>query len=154
MAFEPSCYFMRRAEESGDCEWAKLDKKKLSLTVQGVDSGALDAVISDLLQPREWVKSLAHLLEKLTYALRAQQACTAQIARAEAAARAAVPPVPAATAGTGFTGDSRAFWRLQLRGSLLLAATLGIYRFWFATDVRRPGVSPAGIALSVSSPVL
>ena len=36
-----------------------------------------------------------------------------------------------------FTGDSRAFWRLLLRGAVLLAVTLGIYRFWLATDVRR-----------------
>ena len=30
-----------------------------------------------------------------------------------------------------------AYWRLLIRGAALLAVTLGIYRFWFATDVRR-----------------
>src|SRR4030043_1381420 len=28
-------------------------------------------------------------------------------------------------------------WRLLIRGALLLMVTLGIYRFWLATDVRR-----------------
>jgi len=46
---------------------------------------------------------------------------------------AAVPAAPVAR----FIGDQRAYWRLQLRGAALLAVTLGIYRFWFATDVRR-----------------
>ena len=46
---------------------------------------------------------------------------------------AAAPPSPAAR----FTGDGRAYWRILLRGALLLAVTLGIYRFWLATDVRR-----------------
>ncbi len=36
-----------------------------------------------------------------------------------------------------FTGITRVFWRIQLRGAMLLAVTLGIYRFWLATDVRR-----------------
>jgi uncharacterized membrane protein YjgN (DUF898 family) len=36
-----------------------------------------------------------------------------------------------------FIGDRRAYWRLLTRGALLLAVTLGIYRFWFATDQRR-----------------
>src|SRR5690554_2439066 len=36
-----------------------------------------------------------------------------------------------------FTGSTRAFWRIQLRGAALLALTLGIYRFWLVTDVRR-----------------
>ncbi|MBX9843945.1 MAG: DUF898 domain-containing protein [Xanthobacteraceae bacterium] len=44
---------------------------------------------------------------------------------------------PAAAPRVRFTGDTRAYWRLQLRGALLLAVTLGIYRFWLATDVRR-----------------
>ena len=30
-----------------------------------------------------------------------------------------------------------AYWRLLMRGAVLLAVTLGIYRFWFATDMRR-----------------
>ena len=52
---------------------------------------------------------------------------------------AATPDTPAPTPAPAvrFTGDTRAYWRLQLRGALLLAVTLGIYRFWFATDVRR-----------------
>jgi uncharacterized membrane protein YjgN (DUF898 family) len=45
--------------------------------------------------------------------------------------------VPASAPQVRFTGDTRAYWRLQLRGALLLAVTLGIYRFWLATDVRR-----------------
>jgi uncharacterized membrane protein YjgN (DUF898 family) len=44
---------------------------------------------------------------------------------------------PAARPVARFIGDQRAYWRLQLRGAALLAVTLGIYRFWFATDVRR-----------------
>lgn len=36
-----------------------------------------------------------------------------------------------------FLGDPRVYWRLLIRGAALLAVTLGIYRFWFATDVRR-----------------
>jgi len=45
----------------------------------------------------------------------------------------AAPPAPAVR----FAGDRRAYWRLLIRGAALLAVTLGIYRFWFATDVRR-----------------
>src|SRR5947209_20431103 len=36
-----------------------------------------------------------------------------------------------------FLGNERAFWRLLMRGAALLLVTLGIYRFWLATDVRR-----------------
>src|SRR3954467_11028103 len=36
-----------------------------------------------------------------------------------------------------FLGNERAFWRLLIRGAALLFVTLGIYRFWLATDVRR-----------------
>jgi uncharacterized membrane protein YjgN (DUF898 family) len=39
--------------------------------------------------------------------------------------------------GARFLGNERAFWRLLTRGALLLLVTLGIYRFWLATDVRR-----------------
>ncbi len=67
-----------------------------------------------------------------------QDAPAARIALAEAAAAASVPSVPARPARpVRFTGDAKAFWRLLLRGALLLAVTLGIYRFWLATDVRR-----------------
>jgi len=50
--------------------------------------------------------------------------------------------IPAKTApvpqnGARFTGNERAFWRLLIRGAVLLLATLGIYRFWLATDIRR-----------------
>ena len=54
-------------------------------------------------------------------------------ASAVAADGVAVPAPPAVR----FVGDPRAYWRLLARGSALLAVTLGIYRFWFATDIRR-----------------
>src|ERR1044072_6259364 len=50
------------------------------------------------------------------------------------------PPVEAPSPppnGARFLGQERAFWRLLIRGAFLLLATLGIYRFWLATDVRR-----------------
>ena len=43
----------------------------------------------------------------------------------------------AASGGIRFLGARRAYWRLLVRGALLLMVTLGIYRFWLATDVRR-----------------
>lgn len=36
-----------------------------------------------------------------------------------------------------FLGREAAYWRLRIKGAALLMFTLGIYRFWFATDVRR-----------------
>jgi uncharacterized membrane protein YjgN (DUF898 family) len=36
-----------------------------------------------------------------------------------------------------FRGEAGRFWRLLARGAVLLMATLGIYRFWLTTDVRR-----------------
>jgi len=36
-----------------------------------------------------------------------------------------------------FLGKRRDYWRLLVRGGALLMVTLGIYRFWLATDVRR-----------------
>jgi uncharacterized membrane protein YjgN (DUF898 family) len=39
--------------------------------------------------------------------------------------------------GGRFSGNERTFWRLLVRGAVLLLVTLGIYRFWLATDVRR-----------------
>jgi uncharacterized membrane protein YjgN (DUF898 family) len=42
--------------------------------------------------------------------------------------------------GTGvvrFRGVPRVLWRLLARGAVLLMFTLGIYRFWLTTDVRR-----------------
>ena len=47
------------------------------------------------------------------------------------------PACPSRRAGVHFVGDRRAYWRLLIRGAALLAVTLGIYRFWFATDMRR-----------------
>ena len=51
-------------------------------------------------------------------------------------ASAAVPAAP----GTGrarFVGAPRQLWRILVRGALLLTVTLGLYRFWLVTDVRR-----------------
>jgi uncharacterized membrane protein YjgN (DUF898 family) len=39
--------------------------------------------------------------------------------------------------GIKFLGNRRAYWRLLVRGAALLMVTLGVYRFWLATDVRR-----------------
>src|SRR6201996_8008699 len=36
-----------------------------------------------------------------------------------------------------FIGNEAAYWRLRIKGAALLILTLGLYRFWFATDVRR-----------------
>jgi uncharacterized membrane protein YjgN (DUF898 family) len=36
-----------------------------------------------------------------------------------------------------FVGRDKAFWRLLSCGAVLLMVTLGIYRFWLTTDVRR-----------------
>jgi len=59
-------------------------------------------------------------------------------AEASAVSTPSIPAAaPAAEPLARFIGDQRAYWRLQLRGAALLAVTLGIYRFWFATDVRR-----------------
>ena len=46
------------------------------------------------------------------------------------------PPVPPAN-GVVFNGAESPFWRLLARGAALLLVTLGIYRFWLQTDVRR-----------------
>ncbi|HVV63385.1 MAG TPA: DUF898 family protein [Pseudolabrys sp.] len=44
---------------------------------------------------------------------------------------------PATTGGVRFLGSRSAYFQLLVRGALLLMVTLGIYRFWLATDVRR-----------------
>ena len=44
---------------------------------------------------------------------------------------------PAPCGSVRFLGHRRAYWRLLVRGALLLMVTLGIYRFWLNTDVRR-----------------
>jgi len=48
------------------------------------------------------------------------------------AARFRLPPGP-----IQFLGFDKDYWRLWIRGSILLALTLGIYRFWLTTDTRR-----------------
>ncbi|WP_315831731.1 DUF898 family protein [Bradyrhizobium prioriisuperbiae] len=47
-----------------------------------------------------------------------------------------VPPVPRPT-GVAFSGDRGEFRRLVTRGALLELITVGFYRFWLATDMRR-----------------
>jgi uncharacterized membrane protein YjgN (DUF898 family) len=42
-----------------------------------------------------------------------------------------------ATGAVQFLGREGAYWRLRIKGAALVALTLGIYRFWLATDVRR-----------------
>jgi len=44
---------------------------------------------------------------------------------------------PPATVRGRFTGEMRAFRGLMIRGAFLQVLTLGIYRFWLITDVRR-----------------
>jgi uncharacterized membrane protein YjgN (DUF898 family) len=47
---------------------------------------------------------------------------------------------PYSAPGSGkirFLGKEAAYWRLLIPGGLLLICTLGIYRFWLTTDVRR-----------------
>jgi len=43
----------------------------------------------------------------------------------------------ATSGGVRFLGQRRFYWRLLIRGAVLLMVTLGIYRFWLTTDVRR-----------------
>ena len=53
---------------------------------------------------------------------------------------AAPAPVPPPLPGRGtarFAGRDAVYWRLMIRGAILLLCTLGIYRFWLATDQRR-----------------
>jgi uncharacterized membrane protein YjgN (DUF898 family) len=44
---------------------------------------------------------------------------------------------PASAVRLRFVGDRRDYWRLMIRGGVLQAITLGIYRFWLFTDMRR-----------------
>jgi uncharacterized membrane protein YjgN (DUF898 family) len=44
---------------------------------------------------------------------------------------------PVGAGSVEFLGSEAAYWRLRVKGAGLLVLTLGIYRFWFATDVRR-----------------
>ena len=52
-------------------------------------------------------------------------------------ADAAAPPPGAPVPDVRFIGAPRAYWWLLVSRRALLAVTLGIYRFWFATDIRR-----------------
>lgn len=56
---------------------------------------------------------------------------------ATAASDIASPPPEADLPPVRFLGDERAYWRLMVRGAVLLMFTLGIYRFWLVTDIRR-----------------
>src|ERR1700760_225297 len=51
------------------------------------------------------------------------------------------PPIPTPPADAPvrarFTGGMPDYRRLMIRGALLQAVTLGIYRFWLLTDMRR-----------------
>src|SRR6266481_1265102 len=44
---------------------------------------------------------------------------------------------PYAAVRLRFVGDRGDYWRLMIRGGVLQAVTLGIYRFWLFTDMRR-----------------
>lgn len=56
----------------------------------------------------------------------------------EAGGLAAVPAAIGARAGqVRFLGRDGPYWRLLTRGAVLLLITLGIYRFWLFTDIRR-----------------
>jgi uncharacterized membrane protein YjgN (DUF898 family) len=62
----------------------------------------------------------------------------ADVAAAAPSGAPAVEPESAPARGTGrFHGREGAFFGLLVRGSILLLLTLGIYRFWLSTDVRR-----------------
>jgi len=63
-------------------------------------------------------------------------------ARSAVAAVAGMPqlPRPAAVAEPmrlSFVGDRADYWRLMIRGNALQAVTLGLYRFWLFSDMRR-----------------
>lgn len=61
------------------------------------------------------------------------EATAAPAAPGVAGVRAAPPDTGAAR----FLGRERTYWRLLARGAVLLMFTLGIYRFWLSTDMRR-----------------
>jgi uncharacterized membrane protein YjgN (DUF898 family) len=46
-------------------------------------------------------------------------------------------PNPLLPVRLGFSGRTRDYWRLMLRGAALQVITLGLYRFWLYTDMRR-----------------
>jgi uncharacterized membrane protein YjgN (DUF898 family) len=47
------------------------------------------------------------------------------------------PPLPPSSVPVSFSGDRGEFRRLVTRGALLELVTVGFYRFWLATDMRR-----------------
>jgi uncharacterized membrane protein YjgN (DUF898 family) len=49
----------------------------------------------------------------------------------------AVAPVPSIDGRARFFGNKREYWRILSRDALQLILTLGLYRFWVATDIRR-----------------
>jgi uncharacterized membrane protein YjgN (DUF898 family) len=55
----------------------------------------------------------------------------------EAEAPAAAADSAPASGKIRFLGSEGAYWRLLIRGAVLLLFTLGSYRFWLTTDVRR-----------------
>jgi uncharacterized membrane protein YjgN (DUF898 family) len=55
----------------------------------------------------------------------------------DAVGSAAQASVSAPTGVARFVGHGKVFWRLLSRGAVLLMFTLGIYRFWLITDIRR-----------------
>src|SRR5260370_29935226 len=55
----------------------------------------------------------------------------------DAAVSAAQASVSAPAGIARFAGHGEVFWRLLARGAVLLMFTLGIYRFWLTTDIRR-----------------
>jgi uncharacterized membrane protein YjgN (DUF898 family) len=62
------------------------------------------------------------------------------IDRVDTAAPSAPPDVslrPATAVRLRFVGNRGDYWRLMIRGGVLQAITLGIYRFWLFTDMRR-----------------
>lgn len=52
-------------------------------------------------------------------------------------AAASAPPATSSPVRLRFVGDRGDYWRLMVRGAALQAITLGIYRFWLFTDMRR-----------------
>src|SRR5216684_436314 len=62
------------------------------------------------------------------------------IDRVDTAATPSPPDVslrPPSAVRLRFVGDRGDYWRLMIRGGVLQAITLGIYRFWLFTDMRR-----------------
>jgi uncharacterized membrane protein YjgN (DUF898 family) len=46
-------------------------------------------------------------------------------------------PIDRQTGNVRFLGQDAPYWRILVRGAVLLMVTLGIYRFWLITDTRR-----------------